>query len=197
MSKWPTRCQKDGESGWIGTTPRFREDRFRELFETPARPSAPPPTTAPAAPAAPAARDTDAARPDTTRRDTSRAVPTRRFEPVFDDIRRRLTVVPTGLDVFGVSISPDGKSALLTASAANQLNLYVYSLDELATEPPVARQITSTAGFKQFAQWSSDSKEVYYLEGGRINYHGPAQRLKDEPELLQSAYLLAGIPDAI
>jgi branched-chain amino acid transport system ATP-binding protein len=31
---------------------------------------------------------------------------------------------------------------------------------------------------------------AYILEGGRIHYHGPAQRLKDEPELLQSAYLL-------
>ena len=28
------------------------------------------------------------------------------------------------------------------------------------------------------------------IEGGRIRYHGTAQRLKDEPELLQSAYLL-------
>ena len=28
------------------------------------------------------------------------------------------------------------------------------------------------------------------LEGGRIRYAGTAQRLKDEPELLRSAYLL-------
>jgi branched-chain amino acid transport system ATP-binding protein len=31
---------------------------------------------------------------------------------------------------------------------------------------------------------------AYVLEGGRIRYHGTAQRLKDEPELLHSAYLL-------
>jgi len=34
------------------------------------------------------------------------------------------------------------------------------------------------------------AQNAYLLEGGRIRYHGPAQRLKDEPELLRSAYLL-------
>ena len=36
------------------------------------------------------------------------------------------------------------------------------------------------------------AQTAYVLEGGRIRYEGPAQRLKDEPELLQSAYLLRG-----
>lgn len=152
----------------VPRTPRFREDRFRELFDTPARPATPPAVPAPAV-APPAPRDTGAARPDSAaRRDTARAA-SRRVDPVFDDIRRRLTVVPTGLDVLQVSISPDGKWALLTASAAGQTNLYVYSLDELAAEAPVARQITSTPGFKSFPQWTSDSREVYYLDAGRIN----------------------------
>jgi branched-chain amino acid transport system ATP-binding protein len=34
------------------------------------------------------------------------------------------------------------------------------------------------------------AQTAYVLEGGRIHYHGSAQRLKDEPELLHSAYLL-------
>ncbi len=34
------------------------------------------------------------------------------------------------------------------------------------------------------------AKAVYVLEGGRIRYHGTAQELKDDPELLHSAYLL-------
>jgi branched-chain amino acid transport system ATP-binding protein len=34
------------------------------------------------------------------------------------------------------------------------------------------------------------AQTAYVLEGGRIHYHGTAQRLKDEPELLHSAYLL-------
>ncbi|MGH7620630.1 MAG: S41 family peptidase, partial [Gemmatimonadaceae bacterium] len=53
--------------------------------------------------------------------------------------------------------------------AAGQQNLYTFSLDELAGQPPVARQLTSTPGFKQNAQFTADSKEVYYLENGRIS----------------------------
>ncbi len=60
----------------------------------------------------------------------------------------------------------------MTAGAAGQQNLYVYSLDELSREPAVARQLTSTAGFKSDAQFTPDSKEVYYLERGTI--HGVA-----------------------
>ncbi len=44
---------------------------------------------------------------------------------------------------------------------------------------------------EQFAHVALGLAETaYVLEGGRIHYHGPAQSLKDEPELLQSAYLL-------
>jgi branched-chain amino acid transport system ATP-binding protein len=39
------------------------------------------------------------------------------------------------------------------------------------------------------------AETAYVIEGGRIHYAGPSQRLKDEPELLHSAYLLAGRPD--
>ncbi|QKG54831.1 PDZ domain-containing protein [Hymenobacter sp. BRD67] len=86
----------------------------------------------------------------------------------FDDIRRRLSLVPVGVDVRSQRISPDGKWLLLTATVSNQTNLYVYPLDELSKEPATARQITSTAGPKREAQFSPDSKEVYYLDQGRI-----------------------------
>ena len=44
---------------------------------------------------------------------------------------------------------------------------------------------------EQFAHVALGLAETaYVLEGGRIHYSGPAQRLKDEPELLHSAYLL-------
>ena len=47
---------------------------------------------------------------------------------------------------------------------------------------------------EQFAHVALGLAETaYVLEGGRIHYSGPAQRLKDEPELLHSAYLLAGV----
>jgi branched-chain amino acid transport system ATP-binding protein len=41
------------------------------------------------------------------------------------------------------------------------------------------------------------AKTAYVLEGGRIRYHGSAQRLKDEPELLRSAYLLRDLDGSI
>ena len=50
---------------------------------------------------------------------------------VFDDIRRRLSLLDVGVSVGTHSISPDGKSLLLLAGAGGQQNLYVYSLDEL------------------------------------------------------------------
>ncbi len=34
------------------------------------------------------------------------------------------------------------------------------------------------------------AQTAYVIEGGKIRYSGPAQKLKDEPELLRSAYLL-------
>lgn len=57
----------------------------------------------------------------------------------------------------------------MIASVANQSNLYVFPLDELSKDPFIARQLTSTAGGKSAAQFSPDSKDVYYLEPGRIN----------------------------
>ncbi len=135
-------------------TPRFREDRFRDLFR-----DEPQKTPAAKPPADPAQRDRDAAPP----RDPSKPV-----EIVFDEIRRRLNILPVGVDVTSQTISPDGRTLLLTATAAGQQNLYTYSLDELLREPPVARQLTSTAGPKADAQFTPDGREVFYLEQGRI-----------------------------
>jgi len=87
----------------------------------------------------------------------------------FELIRRRLSLLPVGIDVRYQTISPDGKLVLMIAAVANQTNLYVFPLDELSRDPFVSRQLTSTAGFKSTAQFSADSKEVYYLETGRIN----------------------------
>lgn len=57
----------------------------------------------------------------------------------------------------------------MNATVAGQQNLYVYSLDELAAEPAVAKQITSTPGFKNNEQFTPDGREVYFLQQGRIN----------------------------
>jgi tricorn protease len=150
----------------VPRTPRFREDQFRDLFAptSPRQPGPRPQQPGPSAPPVTAPATTDSS----ARRD-SVASARRNTTIVFDDIRRRATALAVGVDVGDVSISPDGRTLLLVASAAGQTNLYTYSLDELSRESPVARQLTSTAGFKSAAQWSADGKEVYYLEGGRIN----------------------------
>jgi Tol biopolymer transport system component/C-terminal processing protease CtpA/Prc len=131
-------------------TPRFREDRFRDLF----RDDAP--------------RPPGGAQPAEARENQSPRGPASPVDIVFDDIRRRLSILPVGVDVNAQAISPDGRQLLLTATAEGQQNLYVYSLDELSREPAVARQLTSTAGSKADAQFTPDSREVFFLEQGRI-----------------------------
>ena len=126
----------------IPRTPKFRENQFRELFK----------------------EDTPKAE---TKPESKPVAPVKEVHIVFDGIRERINLLPIGLDVTDQSISPDGKLLLLTASSANQTNLYTYSLDELATEPAVARQLTSTPGPKTRAQLSSDSKEVFFLDNGK------------------------------
>jgi tricorn protease len=154
-------------------TPKFREDQFRDLFkEDPPRNAERRPDAASAQAPAEAAR---------------RAAP-KPVEIVFDEIRRRASVLPVGVDVGSQRISPDGKWLLLTAQAAGRQNLYLYSLDELSREPAVARQLTSTPGGKGCAQFSPDSREVYYLEQGRINIipvdgRAPARSLNVTAEL--------------
>jgi len=164
----------------VPRTPHFREDQFHDLFReesprTPAPqtqpPTQPPPRQQPATPrdssdtskAAAAISDSQPAR-----RSGAKTAP-KVTNIVFEKIRDRLSLLPVEVDVFDVSISPDGKTALLTAGSAGQTNLYTYSLDDLARTPVVARQLTSSAGRKSDAQWSPDGKEVFYLEAGRMN----------------------------
>ena len=134
-------------------TPKFREDQFRDLFRE-EQPKTPPPAAAPPAdPPAPPSAAAGRARP---------------VDIVYDEIRRRAGSLPIGLDVARQEISPDGKWLLLTASAASQQNLYVFPIDELSKEPAIARQLTSTPGAKRSAHFTADSKEVYYLDRGRV-----------------------------
>ncbi len=136
----------------VPRTPRFREDQFRDLFnqESP-RPSRTTPPPAPAAP--PAARD---------------SAPPTPLVYELDEVRKRLFLIPVGVDVNDQIISPDGKWVVMVAGAAGRSNLYAWPLDELTNDELVARQLTSTSGFKRDLAFSPDSKEVYYLEGGRL-----------------------------
>lgn len=169
-------------------TPKFREDQFRDLFKQenpqqkpqPTPQPSPTPTVSPSPTASPTAlppavevvlplpvvaaekKSSGFISAQANRKDEKKT------EIFFEEIRRRLSIVPTGISTFGQTISPDGKTVLLLASSEGQFNLYTMSLDELASDQS-AKQITSTPGFKGDAQFSSDSREVYYLENGRIN----------------------------
>ena len=160
----------------IPRTPHFREDQFRDLFREQS-PRIPSPLTQQQLRRQqnPSPRDTaqrermDSSASDSTNRGNAAKQPAKPVRIDFDGIRERLSLLPVEVDVFDISISPDGKTALLTAGAAGQTNLYTYPLDDLAKGAHVARQLTSSAGRKSGAEWSPDGKDVFYLEGGRMN----------------------------
>jgi Tol biopolymer transport system component len=132
--------------------PRFREQGFRDLFKEESKPEAG--KAAAGGPKAAAGAKTDTLRQPA--------------EVVREGLRARLTLLPVGVDVQSVAVSPDGKQLLLLAEAEGAGNLYLYPLDELSEEPRVARQLTSTEGRKRGAQFSPDGKTVWYLEDGGI-----------------------------
>ncbi len=161
--------------------PRFREDEFRQLFSPakqpgtpsttpdPTRTTNPNPDTEPPRTSEALVQEKSDARPGEKKSDAP--APNKKPEPVkivFEGIRSRLTLLPLDLGAEDPIISPDGKTLLFTATSANQQQLYTYSLDELAREPAVPRQLTSTPGRKSAYAFTPDSKEVFYLEGEGI-----------------------------
>jgi len=137
--------------------PKFAEDRLDDLFR----------------PEAPRTGGRGAA--------VAEAKPPVKVEIEFDDIRNRVTMLPIGMTVSNPKISPDGRQLLFSATVGGQSQLYLYSLDEPAAGRGAggrggraagggggARALTGTPGAKQHAQFSSDSREVYYLEAGRV-----------------------------
>lgn len=145
--------------------PKYREDVFSGLF----KPGTPPGT--PAAPLAPTPTSEAPATPLPVRRPAagkSAAVPAP--PPVtriaWDGLRDRVTTLPLGLSAQAPLISADGKTLLFRASERGQDNFYTYDLDELATEPPVAKQLTATGKAKGDAALSADGKTLVYLDGG-------------------------------
>jgi tricorn protease len=163
----------------VPRTPRFREDQFRDLFRE--EPPRPPNRPEPRPTESPVPSPVPSASPEKETRPAPKPV-----QVVFDGIRRRLSFVPVGLDVTYQTISPDGKWVAVVANAANQANIYLYSLDELTREPAVAKQLTSTPGFKRWVQFSPDSKEIFFIESGRIgvvNLEGRARPLAVTAEM--------------
>jgi len=144
---------KDGRIARVDLVPRtpvFREDRFSDLFrEKEQKP--------------------DSGKGSAVAGEGRAGAPETGKDPVFEGIRRRLSLLPTGVDVGVLALSPDGKTLVFTASAEGQQNLYAFSVDPLAKQPVVARQITSTPGAKSRPQFTPDGKEVFYLDRGKIH----------------------------
>lgn len=162
--------------------PKYREDAFQTLFKpatTPDKPSDKPSTQSPdTAPAhTPAHPDDKLAKADKTsgdedaKEDGDKGAAKPKVKPVrivFEGIRERATILPLGMSAQGPVISPDGKTLVFSAQQGEHENLYSYSLDELAAEPPSPQQITATERGKQDYAFTPDSKTLFYRENGRV-----------------------------
>jgi C-terminal processing protease CtpA/Prc len=166
--------------------------------QSPGTPTQPPPNTPTPTPTPPQTPDAPGATPTPTPSPSPTPTPQagaarggqganekKPVEVVFEGLRRRLSLLPVGVDVYYQTVSPDGKYVLMVAGAVGQTNLYLYPLDELQREPAVTRQLTSTQGFKTDPQFSPDSQQVFYIENGRIQVAQLDQR--QPPRQLQVA----------
>lgn len=147
--------------------PRFKEDQFQNMF-TEQLPTTPSPDNSPS----PKPSTEKAIRANDTLFKSAVKKRTTVIETagiVYESISNRLNMLPLGVDVNEAIMSKDGKMLLVTATVADQVNLFTYSLDELSKEPAVLKQLTATPGFKTNAQFSPDGKDVFFLETGKIN----------------------------
>jgi tricorn protease len=122
--------------------PRFQEDQFRKLFSNPDDSSKPS-----------GQRDWDEGHEEAI---------------MWKDIRNRISLLPIGVDVDDIEISKDKNTLLLSATIGGQTNLYTWSLDELAKDAPVLKQLTFTSGGKSNMQFANNDKDVYYIEGRKV-----------------------------
>lgn len=157
----------------LPNTPKYREDAFRELFKaTP--PGAPTTTKADPKDKAPAARPSASEGEAKAEEDAKDDVPAPKGKTpvvriVFEGIRERATFIPLGGSAEEPVISPDGKTLVYRARQGDQQNLFSYSLDELAKEPPAGQQLTGGRRPKRDYAFGPDSKQIYYLDGGRVS----------------------------
>ncbi len=157
-------------------TPKFRENQFLDLFKDST------PSTLPHDDnGKPHAADSDKHAGEKGVDEKSKLhAPPKAVQIEANGIRERLDLLPIGLDVQAATPSPDGKILLITAQTAGKTNLYAWPLDPLDTKPPVARQLTSSPGDKLAAQFSADSKTVFYLDDGVVHSLALAAGSKDK-----------------
>ncbi len=106
----------------------------------------------------------------------------------------RFTIPPPEKQGFGygLTISQDGKRvAFVAAAAEGQPQLWIRSLDSLASQP-----IPGTEG-ASFPFWSPDGRSVGFFAGGKLNkvdtVGGPVQNLADAPDPRGGAWNEAGV----
>ena len=123
-----------------------------------ARTSRRPRTTAPPTPA----RAPSPAAPTRSRARRGAAVEAGRDR--LRDIRRRVSILPVGVDVNYQTISPDGRSLLLTASAGGQQNSTSIRSTSCRASRPSRGSSPRRRVRSRDAQFSPDGREVFYLE---------------------------------
>lgn len=146
----------------VPTAPKFREDRFRDLFTDPPGERSEPKKNE-AERSEPKKSEKDAAKKTEDGEEQKVAEPVRIEE---EGLRQRLDILPVGLDVDLAAITPDGAKAIFLATVAGRQNFYSFPLDPLSDDPEVAKQLTSTSGSKSQPCFSPDSKEIFFLDGG-------------------------------
>jgi tricorn protease len=146
--------------------PKYREDAFQELFKS--TPDKTTQTTDTHGPAKPAADKPDAAAAADDKSGGGAKSAPKPVKIVFDGIRERATILPLGMSAERPVISPDGKTLVFAAQQGERQNLYSYSLDELAVDPPSPKEITSTEHPKADYAFTPDNKSLFYRDGDRV-----------------------------
>ncbi len=153
--------------------PEFREEEFAKLFER-AEPGAKESTPrhddseGETGDEAVAAEEEGAEAAATPAREAEK--PPEPVEIQFAGLRDRLRfLTPISLHCTGLKISPDGKQLVYLAQIDGKPNLWGRALEETREDEP-AVQLTASRGGKGWVGFTPDSKRIFYMDDGRIQW---------------------------